>query len=83
MGEPRSMYIQTNALTGKNCITGVHRGSFVFMVTEVITEELSTASAGTVEFKTNDVSEVSVTFFKILNPDQSYPFQNDSKNIPR
>ena len=45
------MYIQTNALTGKNCITGVHRGSFVFMVTELITEELSTASAGTVSLK--------------------------------
>ena len=25
--EARSMYIQTNALTGRNCITGVHRGS--------------------------------------------------------
>ena len=23
-----------------------------------------------------------MTFFTILNPDQSYPFQNDFKNIP-
>ena len=25
---------------------------------------------------------VSMTFFTILNPDQSYPFQHDLKNIP-
>ena len=27
LGEAWSMYTQTNALTGKNCTTGVHRGS--------------------------------------------------------
>ena len=53
------------------------------MVTELITEELSATSAGTDEFKTNDVWAVSMIFFKILNPDQSYTFQNDSKNIPQ
>ena len=51
------------------------------MVTELITEELSTTSAGIDEFKTNDVWAVSMIFFKILNPDQSYTSQNDSKNI--
>ena len=39
------------------------------MVTELIAEELSTASAGNDDFKTNDVWAVSLTFFKILNLD--------------
>ena len=81
LGEARSMYTQTNALTGKNCTTAVHRGSLAFMVPEMITEELSVALARTDELKTVDVWVVSMTFFTILNPDQSYPFQNDLKNI--
>ena len=51
------------------------------MVPEMITEELSVALARTDELKTVDVWVVSMTFFTILNPDQSYPFQNDLKNI--
>ena len=52
------------------------------MVPERIIEELSIASAGTDGLKTVDVWAVSMTFFTILNLDQSYPFQNDLKNIP-
>ena len=43
LGEARSMYTQTNALTGKNCTATVHRGSLAFMVPEMIIEELSIA----------------------------------------
>ena len=82
LGEARSMYTQTNALTGKNCTTAVHRGNLAFMVPELIIEELSTALAGIDERKTVDVWAVSMTFFIILNPDQSNPFKNDLKNIP-
>ena len=53
-----------------------------FTVPELIIEELSIASAGTDEPKTVDVWAVSMTFFIILNPDQSYPFQNDLKILP-
>ena len=81
LGEARSMYTQTNALTDKNCTTAVHRGSLVFIVPELVIEELSIASAGTDELKTVDVWAVSVTFFTILNLGQSYPFQNDLENI--
>ena len=52
------------------------------MVLEMIIEELSIVSAGIVELKTVDVWEVTMTFFAVLNPDQSYPFQNDLENIP-
>ena len=52
------------------------------MVPELIIEELSIASAGIDELKTVDVWTVSMTFFTILNPDQSYQLQNDLKNIP-
>ena len=52
------------------------------MVPELIIEELSIALAGTDGLKTVDVWAVSMTFFTILNLDQSYPFQNDLKNIP-
>ena len=52
------------------------------MVPELIIEELSIASVGIDELKTVDVWAVTITFFTILNPDQSYPFQNDLKNIP-
>ena len=52
------------------------------MVPELIIEELSIASAGTDGLKTVDVWAVSMTFFTILNLDQSYPFLNDLKNIP-
>ena len=79
LGEARSMYTQTNALTGKNCITAVHRESFQFTVPELIIEESSIASGGTGELKTVDVWQVSMTFFTILNPDQFYLFQNVSK----
>ena len=82
LGEARSMYTQTNSLTGKNCTTAVHMGSLAFMVPELIIEELSIASAGTDELKTVDVWVVSMTFFTILNPNQPYPFQNDLTNIP-
>ena len=82
LGEVRPVYTQANALTGKNCTTDVHRGSLAFMVPELIIEELSIASAGTDELKTVDVWVVSMTFFTILNPDQSYPFQHDLENIP-
>ena len=51
------------------------------MVPELIVEELSIASAVTDELQTIDVCAVSMTFFTILNPDQSYPCQNDFKNI--
>ena len=73
-GEARFVYTQTNALAGKNCTT-------VVMVPELIIEELSIALAGIDELKVVDVWVISVTFFTILNPDQSYPFQNDLKNI--
>ena len=82
LGKARSMYTQTNALTGKNCTTTVHRRSLAFMVPELIIEELSLASARIDELKTFAVWAVSITFFTILNPDQSYPFQNDLENIP-
>ena len=75
--EARSMYTQS-----KNGATVAHTGSSAFIAPELIIEELSIASAGTDELKTVDVWVVSMTFFKILNPNQSYPFQNDSKNIP-
>ena len=52
------------------------------MVLEMIIEELSIVSAGIVELKTVDVWKVTMTFFAVLNPDQSYPFQNDLENIP-
>ena len=81
LGEARSMYTQTNALTGKNCTTAVHRGSLAFIVPELMIEELLIASAGPDELKTVDVWVVSKTFFTILKPDQSYPFQNHLKNI--
>ena len=76
------MFTETNALTGKNCTTAVHRGSLAFMVPELIIEELSIASTETDEYKTVDVWVVSMTFFTTVNPDQSYPFQHDLKNIP-
>ena len=52
------------------------------MVPELIIEELSIASARIDELKTADVWAVSMAFFTILNPDQSYLFQHDLKNIP-
>ena len=67
LGEARSVYTQTNALTGKNCTTAVHRGSLAFMVPELIIEELLIASAGIDELNTAGVWLVSMTFFTILN----------------
>ena len=52
------------------------------MVSELIIEELSIVSAGIDELRTVDAWAVSMTIFTILNPDQSYSFQNDLKNIP-
>ena len=49
----RSTNTQTNALTGKNCTTAVRRESLAFMVPELIIEELSIASAGIDELKTD------------------------------
>ena len=46
------MHTQTKALTGTNYTTALHRGSLAFMVSELIIEELSIASAGTDELKT-------------------------------
>ena len=77
LGEARSVYKQTNALTDVNPTTAVHRGSLAIMAPEQIIEELSIALAGIDELKTADVWAVLVAFFTILNPDQSYPFQND------
>ena len=51
------------------------------MAPELIIEELSIASAGIDELKTVDVWTALMTFLAILNPDQSYLFQNDLKNI--
>ena len=51
------------------------------MIPELIIEELSIASARIDELKTVDGWVVSMTFFPILNPPQTYPFQNDLKNI--
>ena len=81
LGEARSMYTQTNALTGKNYTTAVHKESLPLIVPELIIEELSITSGGTDELKTVDLWAVSMTFFTILNSDQSYPFQNALKNI--
>ena len=52
------------------------------MVPELIIEELSVASARIDELKTVDVWAVSIIFLTMLNPDQSYPFENDLKNVP-
>ena len=52
------------------------------MAPELIIEELSIASAGIDVLKTVDAWAVLMTFFTILNPDQSYPLQNDLENIP-
>ena len=51
------------------------------MAPGLLIEELLIASTGIDELKTADVWVVSMTFFTILNPDQTYPFQNDLKNI--
>ena len=75
------MYTQANAFTGKSCITAVHRGSSAFMVPELIIKKLSIASAGTDDLKDVEVWAVSMVFVTILKSDQSYPFQNDLKNI--
>ena len=69
LGEARSSHIRTNALTGKNWTTVVHKGSLPFMVPELIIEELSIASARINELKTVDVWVVSMTFFTRLKPD--------------
>ena len=61
--------------THKSCATAIYRRSLALMVPELIIEELSIASVGMGEIKTVDVWTVLVTFFTILNPDQSYPFQ--------
>ena len=53
LGEARPVYTQTNTLSGTNCTTAVHRESLAFMVPELIIEELSIASAGTDELKTD------------------------------
>ena len=73
---------KTNTLTGKKRTTAVRRESSAFMTPELIIEELLIASARIDELKTFDVWTVLMTFFTILNLDQSYPFQNDFKNIP-
>ena len=51
------------------------------MVPELTIEEISIASAASDELKTVDVWVFSMTFFTILNPDHTYPFQNDLENI--
>ena len=83
LGKARSIYTQTNALTGKNCTTIVHRGSLAFMVPELIIQELWIASAWIDELKTIDIKIVSMTFFTILESDQTYTFQIDSSLSPR
>ena len=55
LGEARLIHTQTNALTGKNCTTAVHRGNLAFTVAELIIEELSIASAGIDELKIVDL----------------------------
>ena len=55
LGEARSVYTQTNALTGKNCRAAVRRGGLAFVVPELIIEEISVESAGIDELKTIDV----------------------------
>ena len=82
LGEARSVYTQAIALTDKNSTTAVHRGSLAFMVSELIIEELSIASAGTDELEIINVWVVSMTLFLISKPDQLSPFQHDLKNIP-
>ena len=42
---------QTNSLTGKNRTTAVHSGSLAFIALELITEEVSIATAGIYELK--------------------------------
>ena len=51
LGEARSMYTQTNALTGKNRTAAVHSGSLAIMVPELVIEELSIVSARIYELK--------------------------------
>ena len=69
LGETRSMYTQSNALTGKNCTTAVHIGSSASIVPELIIEELSIASARPDELKTVEVWVASMAFSTILYPD--------------
>ena len=57
--------------------------ALAFMAPEPIIEELSIALAGTDELKTVDVWAVSMTFFTILNPNQSYPFQTRKQLLNR
>ena len=52
------------------------------MALGLIIDELSIRIAGIEELKTVDVWAVLMTFFTTLNPDHSYPFQNELKNIP-
>ena len=82
LGEAKSMYTQTNALTGTNGTTTVHREILAFMVPDLIIVESSIASAETDELKTVYVWVVSMTLFTLLNPDQSDRFQHYLENIP-
>ena len=61
------IYIQANALTDKNRTTAVHRGSLVFVASELMIEELSIASAGIYELKAVDaLSVISLIYFKMI-----------------
>ena len=61
LGEARSLYTQTNALTGKNCTTAVHTRCLAFMVPEFII-----VSAAIDELKTVDVWTKKITPIKQL-----------------
>ena len=76
------MFTQTNALTGKNRATAVHRGSLEALKPRTNNWRIINNINRIFELKTVDGWVVSMIFFAILNPDQSYPFQHDLKNIP-
>eukprot|EP00794_Sanderia_malayensis_P019450 gene19450-21376_t len=79
LGEARSKLCQTKALAGNNRTKKLHRGSTAFMAPEISVPEIMLRSANLEQLKLIDMWALLMTMFVCLNPDQGYPFQNNTK----
>lgn len=75
LGEARSQIMQTNSFCMQSQTSSINRGSLAYMAPGLLVDEVKLITANTAQLKLADIWALLMTFFVLINPDQSHPSQ--------
>ena len=80
-GESRSQVLQTSAIIHRQTFNVNKRGTKAYVAPEIVLESRKITTATLEDMKAIYAWAFGITFFSILNPDTSFPFEIELKSI--